>query len=812
MRTHIGPGDTGQSNTSPVSPAVRPSVDYVLPPLPAGLPPLIGRDADLAKLLALIESRSARLITMTGAGGVGKSRLALEAGVAFEQVNPHSAAFIPLAHLQDAALIGPAIATLLRIPRTNAGSLLDHVASYVTRPMLLIFDNFEQIVDAASFVVELLAASPALTVLITSRTRLNVRGEREFRVHPLSAVSPSSAGTDDRLSPAVELFIARVTETNPRFRGTPDRIPLIAEICSKLDGLPLAIELAAARSRVLPLEAMLPLLDRQLSILTGGPRDAPKRQQTLRDTIKWTYDLLPDHARTLLRRLSVFPSGFTLDAATMVANDVALISTTDDPAMATLTLIESLADNSLLLSSGESTGDGAPRFSFYETIRAFGIEQLDATGETEDAFASLIRWCISLKSHVLPSTHGEGYSHFYSLEQEYPNVRAAFVWLRDHGDAKRGLQILEPLTWFMTQRYLLDEAIGWADTFLAMPDLQDDPVSYATGLGSAAQVRHWYSDYARAIDYNKRSIEIWQSLNDSTRVAQALIQQANCMFDAGEPELADDLLDQSLAIYGTGAPIVGRANARLLKGRIALDRMKLEESRRHYGTALAEFEAMKQLTWIALSYESLGLLSLVANDIALATRHYYRAMAMAIDLDDFWRATACITGIAEIARREGSLVRSAQLYAAAESGRAALGLLLRPSTKRVFDPWIEALQAEMGPSAFAEAWTLGVALSRDEAADLAISGGEARESRIPVSVELPPAAVVTTQPLAKFGLTPREVEILILLSQGLGNRDIADQLHISHRTVMQHIANIFPKIDVNTRTAAAAWAHKHRIV
>ncbi len=786
-----------------------------LPPLPADLSPLIGRDSDLERLLQLVNQPDVRLVSLTGGGGIGKTRLAIAAAARFAEIPGADAGLLPLDHLQEREQIPGAISSYLRLSTCGAESLLDFLASAVTFPLLLVLDNFEQISDGGIFLIDVLAASPMITLLVTGRSPIHIRGEHEFRLEPLSVTSVSRFSADEgktELPPAVSLFVERAQAVSPNIRFDENRLKSVSEICTLLDGFPLAIEIAAARCRLLPPESMLLLLRKRLSFLTGGPRDAPDRHQTVRNTIQWTYDLLPPRTQHLFRFLSVFPGGFTFKAAAKIAAEISPGEEGAELDDWILDEIELLSDFNLLrITSLIELSDENSRFRFYETIRAFGQEKLAEAGETEQAFFLLEQWSREISEQAGKARFSAVTSFFDTLESEYPNIRAAIEWLAEQGEARRGFQILHGLAWFMTERYLLSEAIKWTNFFLTADEIQLDPSSHAEALHTSALIRYWCSNYAEAVQLHERALALWRSIGDRNKTATSLLNLANVMFDNDDLDRASALLTESLEIRRETGDLHGQSHALTLLGRIALARGDRSAARDLYQTALQGFTEINHPTWISFVQENLGLLELVEGDDESALCAYQAAISIGIEYRDHWRISSCLLGFAELAHRSSSLELAVRLYAAAESSLLQMEIRIRKATELLFAGWFAELRTQVEPALFDSAWYAGSGLDRDEAAKLALT----------VTFERPSPSLThpgshrdssTQNAAVRAGLTPREVEILLLLSRGLANRDIAQELSISHRTVMQHLSNIFSKIEVTSRTAAAAWAHHHYLV
>ena len=431
--------------------------------LPAPLTAFVGRERELAGLRALLARRDVRLLTVTGPGGVGKTRLAIEAARELAGGFAAGARFVPLAPLGSPDLVLPAIARTLGIGESRPGGILrDLTEQLASTELLLVLDNFEHVLAAGPDLVLLLAACPALTLLVTSRAALHVSGEHEFAVPPLPLPVERGTWTFEQIaaSDAVRLFVERAEAVQAGFRLTPANAWDAAEICRRLDGLPLAIELAAARVKVFPPRALLARLERRLPLLTGGPRDAPARLRTMRDAIAWSHDLLDADEQRLFRRLAVFVGGFTLDAAIDVAGDGTL------PEGAVVEGISSLVDKSLLLpaaSDDAATDDlGEPRFSMLETVREFALDELARSGEEDAVRRAHADYFRALAERAEPELRGSGQVAWIArLETELPNLRAVLDWSLAGGDVETGLRLAGALYWFWFLRNHVAEGRTW---------------------------------------------------------------------------------------------------------------------------------------------------------------------------------------------------------------------------------------------------------------------------------------------------------------------------------------------------------------
>ncbi|MDP9369096.1 MAG: NB-ARC domain-containing protein [Chloroflexota bacterium] len=429
-------------------------------PPPVLLTSFVGREREVKQAAVLLRRGDVRLVTLTGPGGVGKTRIALKIAKDVAAVFRDGVAFVSLAAITDPDLVAPVVAQALSIHQAGDRPLVEHLASVLReRHLLLLLDNFEQIVDAAALVTNILAACPSLTVLVTSRTTLRVSGEHVFPVSPLALPDPEEGATAEVVgrAEAVRLFLTRAAAVRPGLALTDENASLVADICRRLDGLPLAVELAAARSNVLPPVALLARLGQRLPLLTGGPRDAPARLRTMRDAIAWSHGLLSPEEQVLFGRLAVFTGGFTMEAAQAVAGD----------AVQVLDGVSSLVSASLLRQ--EEGLDGEPRFAMLETIREYGLERLEAQGDAEAAHRAHATWFLRLAEQAEPHIPGPHQAAWGDLlEVDLPNLRAGLEWLEEAGDTERLVRLAGSLIWFWYMRDRLDEGRAWLGRALSM--------------------------------------------------------------------------------------------------------------------------------------------------------------------------------------------------------------------------------------------------------------------------------------------------------------------------------------------------------
>ena len=471
----------------------------------APAPALIGRDQSLADATALLERDDVRLLTITGPGGVGKTRLALEIASAAADQFADGAVLVMLQAVRDPGLVVGSIARAVGLFDAE-GDLEQRLISHVAgRHLLLIVDNFEQVVGAAPALGAIVSASPGLKAVVTSRARLRVGGEQEFPLEPL-----------DR-DAAVALFLERARAVRPDFEPDDRELAATAEICDHLDRLPLAIELAAARVKMLSPSRILDRLARPLELLTSGARDAPARHRALRDTIGWSFDLLGEDEQAVFRRLSVFVAGGRVDAVEEVCGG-------------DLDTIGSLVDESLLRSDGE-------RFSMLETIREYATEALDVSAEASDIRKAHAACYLGLARSAPGSP---------ALEADHGNLRAAIRWSLDSGDTATALELCALLSGFWLERGYLGEGRRWLDEALSVP--QEDSPARARALTANGVLSHYQGDYDRADELCRTSLELSRSLGDGESVSEALLGLALVRRTRGEYAAAETIFREILSI------------------------------------------------------------------------------------------------------------------------------------------------------------------------------------------------------------------------------------------------------------------------
>ena len=508
--------------------------------LPSQLTSFVGREGEIAEVRGLLGRT--RLLTLTGAGGTGKTRLALQVANEVLTEFADGAFFVDLSSVTDPLLVPSAVARTLAVPEASGRPILEAVKDHLRdRELLLVVDNFEQVAEAGPAMEELLTAAPRLKVLVTSRVVLSLRGEQEYLVPPLEPPDPDrlpDLATLRRVE-AVRLFTDRAVSVSPGFRVTAENAPAVAVIMSRLDGLPLAIELAATRAKILSPEEMLTRLDSRLSILTSGPRTVPDRQRTLRGAIDWSHDLLEPAERRLFARLSVFSGGWTLESAELVCDPAGLGV---DP----LEGLTSLVDQSLVRRV-ETAGES--RFSMLETIREYGLEQLREAGELDDIAPRHAERFLDLAREAEPHLTADDQIEWLDrCDREHANIRAALRWTVEAGQAERAQEAAAALWRFWQQRGHLAEGRRWFEEILAMPSGRGPTPARARALIGAGGIAWWRQDRVATGAFYEEAAAIERELGDPSRIAEALYNLAFVV--AGDDlEAAGRLLDESLALF-----------------------------------------------------------------------------------------------------------------------------------------------------------------------------------------------------------------------------------------------------------------------
>ena len=631
----------------------------------------VGREQEIAAVKELLLRPEVRLITLTGPGGIGKTRLALQVANEVEQSFSAGVCFIALAGLRDAALMPSAVAQALGVKDTGRQANSEGLKQYLQElgtDLLLFLDNFEHLLAAARAVADWLSVAPKLKILVTSRAPLHIYGEHEFPIPPLSLPNLRSFSSLEKLAqnPALALFLDRAIAVKPNFRLTAENALAIATICTRLDGLPLAIELAAARIKLLSPAAMQTRLESRLQLLTGGAKDLPERQQTLRGTIDWSYGLLSPNEQALFRRVSVFIGGCTLEAVEAVCNTK--LDLGDD----VLEGVASLVDKSLIRQLEQPHAE--PRFVLLDTVREYGLECLAASGEEQATRKAHAAYCVVLAEESAADAADPARAQWLSVfDAEHDNFRAALDWLTQTGNAEWGLRLGAAMFQFWEMREHLSEGRERLSKLLQLEGAKAHPNARARVLFAASVLAGELGDRSAAQALMQESLYIARSQNDTRGIGIALNALAVHARDQGNLAESRKLFEESLAIWRDlgDRVVLARSMSNLasivkLQGDFALAHSLLNE-------CFAIFRDLGDRTGMAWSLNYQADVAVLERNAAAARSLYEESLAMFRELGDKWGMAGCLADLGNLARDQKDYTSSRSLYAESMKLFAELG-------------------------------------------------------------------------------------------------------------------------------------------
>jgi predicted ATPase/DNA-binding CsgD family transcriptional regulator len=750
--------------------------------LPTQLNSFIGREREIAEVKRLLAAT--RLLTLTGTGGCGKTRLALQAVADLLPDCADGVWIVDLAVLSDPTFVPQTVASTLRVPERPGRPLTDSLVDALrTKSLLLLLDNCEHLLDACGQLADaLLRQCPNIRILATSRERLGIAGELAYRVPSLSLPRPDHPPLLEDVAQyeAVRLFIDRAALSHPEFRVTTSNVSATVQVCLRLDGIPLAIELAAARVKALTVEQVAARLDDRFGLLTGGSRAALPRQRTLRATMDWSYALLSEKEQALLRRLAVFAGACTLEAVEAVCAGGGFETSE------ILDLLTQLLDKSLVQVENR---EGEARYRLLETVREYGRVRLSEAGETDETQRRHRDWYLAFAERAEPEMRGPNQIAWLErLEENHDNFRAALEWSRtDHNGNAPGLRLATALYEFWEIHGHFAEARTWLDEMLRLSE-GAAPALRVKALNHAGHLAYSQGDHSRVAVLCGEALALSDAAGDRSGQARALHYLAHAEEGVGDHRRAAELLERSVAVYRTAGSRLDLARALHCLANAMRFQTQYHKTVPLFEEALTIFQTLSDTRGRATTLHNLGYLALSQGDHRQAWTLFRESLTLARELGDR-RVLNCLAGLAGTS----STARprwAARLFGAVGTLMSAAGAQLEPANRPIFDQHMAATKRRLGERAFSAAWAKGATMTLDQAIAYAL------------------ADEGTTPPgdLTVPSLTAREREVASLIAQGLTNREIASRLVIAERTVDAHVEHILNKLGYSSRTRIAVWA------
>ncbi len=757
--------------------------------LTGSLTSFVGRERERREVKRLLET--SRLLTIMGAGGSGKTRLAQEVARDLTDAYANGVWLAELAAVAEGSLIGGAIAEVLGVPeqpgRPLEATLVDALRE---KHILLVLDNCEHLVNDVARLAEILLRScPMLRILATSREILGASGEVFWQAPPLSGPDPASANTIEELEAfeSVRLFIQRARYRTPTFTLTRQNAAAVAEICARLEGIPLAIELAAARVG-LSVKEVADRLDDSLNLLTTGNRTAVPRQRTLRGALDWSHDLLSEPERALFRRLSVFAGGWTLRAAEAVGSGDGIEEGR------VLDLLSQLVDKSLVLAN--TTEGGAVRYRLLEPVRQYARERLQASEESKAVQLRHACWCLKLVEEALEGLRGPEQASWVGLmQEEHANAQAALSWSLE-SEPGTALRLAATLGYFWYRYGHIIEGRHRLETVLARTG-GTETATRARTLRLAGVLSEESGLYVRAEKLHEQGLALYRRLENREGIAASLTSLGALAYAVGDLERAMSLTQESLALKRELGDERALMSSRNNLGEMMQKAGELEKAQALFEENLRSDETSKDEWGAAVSRLNLGILAIEQGEPLRSEKLLFEAIRALRRLRDDDASTECLESLAAAAGARGERDRAATLFGAAEAAREKLGVPIRPVDRERYERFVAQSRCGQNEKAWASAWSRGRNLSLQRAIDQALS----------------PVKGMTTSRRGSERpslLTTREREVAQLVAQGLTNRLISEELSISERTVSTHVGRIFNKLELRSRSQLATWVAGQR--
>jgi len=753
--------------------------------LPRPLTSFVGRERELAQARRLL--KDSYLVTLTGPGGSGKTRLciALAGEVAGEY--PDGVFFVPLAPVRDPGLVPSTIAQSIGLQDARDRPLMEHLISQLReRQLLIVLDNFEHLLAAAPVVTRLLEEASAVRILVSSRSSLRVSGEQECPVPPLAVPEEQERPTAASLAAceSVRLFVERAAAAVPGFTLDDENAPTVARIARRLDGLPLAIELAAARVKLLPPEAILPRLEHSLGLLTGGGRDLPDRQQTLRATIVWSYDLLTEGARRLLGVCSVFAGGASLELIETVCGSAV------DIGLPVLDGLAELVEHSLLRRV-RSPGPSPVRYAMLETIREYAAECLAAMPEAERVRgAHAATFLAMVEADGRPHAGLARKEWLELVDAEHNNIRAALSWYRRH-DPPAALRLAASMSAFWSLRGHHTEGRQRLGGLLGL--VTDPGMARVSALNGAAWLAIDQGDYAHAADLLGEGIGLSRTLGDKVGEGIATVYLGRNKMSSGRILEGAPDVERAATLVNEAHDRPAIAFATFYSAIVALLTGRLEAACDLFARCSATAAELGLAPLSARARLMLGFPLLDLGELSAARKALAEGFQMSTDVGDRWFVQLGLGGFVGLAAKTGRPRLALRLAGAAEAYAGVNEFSMPGPMQEIVDRWLVPPRARTG-SAAGRLLAEGRKLSPEEAVALVLAN-EPDDAQGP-----------------RQTLTRREAEVAALAARGLTNRDIAAQLFLSVRTVEVHVDHILTKLGFRTRTQLAAWAYAEGLV